>query len=93
MQDTADYPIEYFISSWKSLYDGQALEQRDTLTIDETKALRVTLKSKNKNTSDRQLIYLKKYSTLFEIMNTKVSTEKEFETFCKSIKIEEYKRK
>lgn len=93
MQDTADYSIEYFISSWKSLYNGQVVEQRDTITIDNLKALRVTLKSKTKDASDRQLIYLKKYSTLFEIMNIYEATEKDFETFYKSIKIEEYRRK
>jgi hypothetical protein len=93
MQDTADYSIEYFISSWKSLYKGQVEEQRDTITIEDLKALRVTLKSKTKNASDRQLIYLKKYSTLFEIMNIYEATEKDFETFYKSIKIEEYRRK
>ena len=92
MQDTLDYPIDYFISTWKSLYNGQVVEQRDTITIEDLKALRVTLKSKTKNASDRQLIYLKKYSTLFEIMNINEATEKDFETFYKSIKIEEYRR-
>lgn len=91
--DTADITSDYLISSWKSLYNGQVVEQRDSVTIEDLKALRVTLKSKTKNASDRQLIYLKKYSTLFEIMNIYEGTEKDFETFYKSIKIEEYKRK
>lgn len=92
MQDTVDYSIDYLISSWKSLYNGQVVEQRETIMIDNLKALQITFKSNNKNTSYRKLIYLKKYSTLFEIINTYEATDKDFETFCKSIKIEEYNK-
>lgn len=91
MHDTADESIDNLISSWKSLYSGQVIEQRDTMMIEDIKALRVKLKSKTKN-AYRQLIYLKKYSTLFEIMNIYEATEKDFETFYKSIRIEEYRK-
>jgi len=90
MQDTADYSIDYLISSWKTLYTGQVTEQRDSVIIDNLKALRVMFKNGTPETSYRQLVYLKKYSTLFEIMNISEATSKEFETFCKSISVEEY---
>jgi len=94
MQDTAEYSIENFISSWKSFYKEHVEEQIDTITIGNLKALQITFKSKTKikNTSYRQLIYMKKYSTLFEIMNIYEGTEKDFETFYKSIRIEEYRK-
>ncbi len=90
MQDTADYSIDYLISSWKSLYKGQVTEQIDSITIDNVKAIRITFKSDTPETFYRQLIYLKKYSTLFEIMNVNEVTEKDFEVFCKSITIKRY---
>jgi hypothetical protein len=88
VQDTADYSINYLISSWKTAFKGEVIEKRDTVTIGNLKALRVTLKSNNPKGSYRQLVYLKKYSILFEIMNVDESTSKDFETFCESIKIE-----
>jgi len=91
MQDSIDYSIDYLISSWKSLYNDQVTEKRDTITIGNSKTLQIIFKSKTKIDSYRQLIYLNKYSTLFEIMNTNEATEKDFETFCKSIRIEEYR--
>lgn len=92
MQDTADNSIEYFISSWKTMFKGQVIGQRDIITIDNLKALRVTLKSKNKKDPYRQLIYLKKYSTLFEIINISEETNKDFETFYNSLTIDETKK-
>lgn len=92
MQDTADYSINYLISSWETTFNGEVVEKRDTVTIGNLKALRVTLKSKEPSASYRQLIYLKKYSTLFEIMNVNESTSKDFEVFCESIKIEGNKK-
>jgi hypothetical protein len=88
MQDTADYSINYLISSWKTVFKGEIIEKRDTVTIGNLKALRVTLKREEPNASYRQLVYLKKYSTLFEIMNLDESTNKDFKAFCESIKIE-----
>jgi hypothetical protein len=88
MQDSSDFSIDNLISSWKSLYNDQVTEKRDTIKIGNSKALRITLKSIKPSTSYRQLIYLKKYSTLFEIMNTNEATMKDFETFCKSLRIE-----
>lgn len=88
LYDTADNSINYLISSWKTEFKGEAIEKRDTITIGNLKALRVTLKSKEPSASYRQLIYLKKYSTLFEIMNVDESTSKDFEVFSESIKIE-----
>lgn len=90
--DTADYSIEFLISSWKTEFKGDVIEIKDTVTMENLKALRVTLKSKELSTAYRQLIYLKKYSTLFEIMNVDESTSKDFEMFCESIKIEGYKK-
>ncbi|MDP2234790.1 MAG: hypothetical protein Q8J88_00010 [Bacteroidales bacterium] len=85
--DTTEYSVDYLISSWKTVFTGEVIEKRDTVIIGNLKALRVILKSKEPNASYRQLIYLKKYSTLFEVMNVDESTGKEFEVFCESIKI------
>ena len=92
MQDTSDYSIDYFISSWKSIYKGQVTEKRDTILVGDTKALRVIFRNKATGSSGKQLIYLKKYSTLFEIINDDATTNKDFEIFYKSIKIEAYSK-
>ena len=92
MQDIADYPVNSLISSWKTLYKGQVTENRDTITIDNLKALQVTFKSNIPETSYRKLIYLKKRSTLFEIMNVSEATNKDFETFYKSLTIKNYSK-
>lgn len=89
VQDTLEYSIDYLISSWKSHYTEGISEQKDSIVIDNLKAIRITFKNDTFGTPYRQLIYIKKYSALFEIMNTNVATEKDFETFCKSIKIQE----
>lgn len=91
MQDTSDFPIEHFISSEKSIFKGQVTELRDTININKSKAIRVTLKSDNKNDPYRQMIYLKKYSTLFEIINN-YGEDKDFETFYNSLTIDETKK-
>lgn len=88
VRDPEEFSIDYLISSWKSLCEGKVTEQRDSITIDNVKATRIIFKSVTPEASYRQLIYLKKYSTLFEIMNVNEVTEKDFETFCESIKIE-----
>ena len=91
MQDTAEYSLDHLISSWKTVYKGKVTEHRDTITIDNLKALQVVFKSDIPETSSyRQLIYLKKYSTLFEIMNISEATSKDFKTFYKSISIKSY---
>jgi hypothetical protein len=90
--DSTQFTSDYFISSWKTAVKGDVLERRDTVTIGNLKTLRVTLKSKESSASYRQLVYLKKYSTLFEIMNVDESTSKDFVRFYKSIKIEEYRK-
>ena len=92
MQDTVDYSLDHLISSWKTVYKGKVTEQRDTIIIDNLKALRVVFKSDIPETSYRQLVYLKKYSTLFEIMNVSEATSKDFETFYKSISIKSYSK-
>lgn len=89
MQDTADYSVEYLINSWKLMFKGKIDEQRDSISIDNVKALRVILKENNKDAPYRQLIYLKKYSTLFEIINIYEDTNKDFEKFYNSLTINE----
>jgi hypothetical protein len=91
MQDTSDYPIDHFISSEKSIFKGKVIELRDTISINNSKAIRVTLESDNKNDPYRQMIYLKKYSTLFEIINN-YGADKDFETFYNSLTIDETKK-
>ncbi len=92
MQDTADYSVEYLINSWKGMFKGQIDEHRDSISIADKQALRVILKSNNKDEPYRQLIYLKKYSTLFEIINIYEVTNKDFENFCNSLTINETKK-
>ena len=92
MQDIADYSVDSLISLWKNLYKGQITEKRDTITIDNLKALQVTFKSDFSEKYYRKLIYLKKGSTLFEIMNVSEATNKDFETFYKSLTIKNYSK-
>jgi hypothetical protein len=92
IQDTTDYSVEYLINSWKGMFKGQIDEHRDSISIANAKALRVVLKSNNKEEPYRQLIYLKKYSTLFEIINIYEVTNKDFEKFCNSLTINETKK-
>lgn len=89
MQDTADYSVEYLINSWKGIFKGQIDESRDTISVANTKALRVILKESDKDLPYRQLIYLKKYSTLFEIINIDGATNKDFEKFYNILTINE----
>ena len=91
MQDTAYYSIEYLVNSWKKIFKGQVDERIDTLSVDHKKALRVILKGNTKDSPYRQLIYLKKYSTLFEIINIYETTNKDFEKFYNSLTINETK--
>jgi hypothetical protein len=91
MQDTSDYPIDHFITSEKSIFKGRVTELQDTISINNSKAIRVTLQSDNKNDPYRQMIYLKKYSTLFEIINN-YGSDKDFEKFYNSLTIDETKK-
>jgi hypothetical protein len=91
LQDTSNYQIDNFISSEKSIFKGQVTEMRDTISINNSKAIRVTLHSTNKNDPYRQMIYLKKYSTLFEIINN-YGADNDFETFYNSLTIDETKK-
>lgn len=92
MHDSVDYSIDSLISSWKSIYNGNVIEQRDTITFGNLKALQVILKSKTETASFKHLIYLDKYSTLFEIINIDETSERDFETFYKSISIMKYSK-
>lgn len=90
--DSTQFTSDYIISSWKIPFNGEVIENRDTVTIGNLKALRVTLKSRVPRIAYRQLIYLKEYSTLFEIMNVDELTSEDFRIFCESIKIEKYRK-
>ena len=92
LRDTSEFSINHLISSWKPANKEDITEKRDTVKIDNLKAIRVTYKSKEPKATYRQLIYIKKYSTLFEVMNVDESTSEDFKLFFESIKIELYKR-
>lgn len=92
VDDTANFSVNNLISSWRTTFTGEVVEKRDTVAIGNLKALRITLKNKKPSGSYSQLIYLQKYSTLFEIMNVDESTSKDFEMFCESIKIAKYRK-
>lgn len=83
--------IDYLISSWRSSYKGNVTERWDSITIDNSEAIRIIFNSVTHETSYRQLIYMKKKSAIFEIMNVIEATETDFETFCKSISIKDTK--
>lgn len=92
MNDTTEsQPIDSLIHSEKYFFKGHVTELRETVTIHDTKAIRVTLTSDNKNDPYRQMIYYKKYSTLFEIINN-YGADKDFEIFYNSLTINEYKK-
>ncbi|MES2591045.1 MAG: hypothetical protein V4608_04085 [Bacteroidota bacterium] len=92
MNDTTEsQPIDSLIHSEKYFFKGHVTELRETITVQGIKAIRVTLTSDNKNDPYRQIIYLKKHSTLFEIINN-YSADKDFEIFYKSFTVNEYKK-
>jgi hypothetical protein len=91
MQDIKDNPIESYIATEKSIFKGKVTEKSDTINIANSKAVRVTLVSTDDKDPYRQLIYLKKYSTLFEIVNSAHETEKDFEIFYNSLTLDEVK--
>jgi hypothetical protein len=83
--------IDSLINSEKYFFKGQVTEQRQNITINNTKALLVKYISNKKNDPYKQIIILNKYSTLFEIVNN-YGDEKGFEMFYKSITINEIKK-
>ncbi|MBK7183959.1 MAG: hypothetical protein IPH89_14135 [Bacteroidetes bacterium] len=87
MSDTATETIDSLISSQKYFYKGKVTEQRENITINHMDAVRVTFISNDKNDPYRQMIYIKKYSTLFEIINN-YGVDKNFEIFYNSLIIE-----
>ncbi len=92
MNDTTESAsIDSLISSEKYFFKGHVTEERESLMVNDTKALRVTFKSDNPNDPYRQIIYLKKYSTLFEITNN-YGADKDFETFYNNLTIDETKK-
>lgn len=93
MNDTAESEsIDSLISSEKYFFKGRVTEQRDSLVVNDIKALRVNFKSDNKNDPYRQMIYFKKYSTLFEIINN-YGADKDFEIFYNSLTIDATEKK
>jgi hypothetical protein len=92
MNDTIESaPIDSLISEQRYFFKGQIKEQRENIIINNKKAIRVTFKSNNQNDPYRQMIYFKKYSTLFEIINN-YGADKDFETFYNSLTIDDTKK-
>ena len=92
MNDTTEsVPIDSLISEQRYFFKGQIKEQRENIIINNQKAIRVTFKSNNQNDPYRQMIYFKKYSTIFEIINN-YGADKDFETFYNSLTIDETKK-
>jgi hypothetical protein len=87
MNDTATESIDSLITSQKYFYKGKVTEQRENITLNDMKAVRVTFTSNDKKDPYRQMIYVKKYSTLFEIINN-YGADKDFEIFYNSLTIE-----
>jgi len=88
MNDTTDAnSIDTLISSQKYFFKGKVTEERDFVMLNDIKALRVTFISDNPADPYRQMIYLKKYSILFEIINN-YKPDKDFETFYNSVTID-----
>jgi hypothetical protein len=92
MNDTTESaPIDSLISEQRYFFKGQIKEQRENIIVNNEKAIRVTFISNNQNDPYRQMIYFKKYSTLFEIINN-YGADKDFETFYNSLTIDETKK-
>lgn len=92
MNDTTEsVSIDSLISEQKYNFKGQIKEQRENIIVNNEKAIRVTFISNNQNDPYRQMIYFKKYSTLFEIINN-YGADKDFETFYNSLTIDETKK-
>lgn len=92
MSDTTEVEsIDSLISSEKYFFKGQVTQLRDKINVGNLKAIRVTFKSTNAQDPYRQMIYLKIYSTLFEIINN-YGAEKDFEIFYNSLKINKIKK-
>jgi|WetSurMetagenome_2_1015567.scaffolds.fasta_scaffold55070_2 hypothetical protein len=89
MYDKSEYNGAYLANSWKKLFKGRLTEHKDSVVINNMKALQVILKGPDKDEPFKHLIYLEKFSTLFEIINKDENTEKDFKTFINNIKIEE----
>lgn len=89
--DSNEYSADYMISSWENSLYCEVVAIRDTVSIENNRAVRATMKSKVSRGSYKQLIYFNKFSTLIEIVNIDESTSEDFEIFWKSIKIEKYK--
>ncbi len=89
MYDKSEYSGAYLATSWKDFFKGRLTEHKDSLVINNMKALQVILKGTDKDEPFKHLIYLEKFSTLFEITNNDESTENDFRTFINSIRIEE----
>jgi archaellum component FlaF (FlaF/FlaG flagellin family) len=83
--------IDSLISLRKYIFKGQVTEQRENIMLNDIKAIRVTLTSNDKKDPYRQMIYFKKYTTLFEIVNN-YSADKDFEIFYNSLSIDEIKK-
>lgn len=87
MSDPAEsQPIDTLIYSQRYFFKGQVTEQRENIIVNDTKAIRVTLTSTTKNDPYRQMVYMKKHSTLFEIINN-YKADKDFENFYNSLTI------
>jgi len=92
MTDTAESdPIDSLISSQKYFFKGEVTEHREEITINNTKATRVIFESTDKKDPYRQMIYFRKYSTLFEVVN-KYGADNNFEIFYKSLTLNETKK-
>ena len=90
-ETTESAPIDSLISAQKYFFKGQINEKRENIIVNDEKAIRVTFNSNNQNDPYRQMIYLKKYSTIFEIINN-YGADKDFETFYNSLTINEIKK-
>jgi len=84
LQDSIGYSIEDLIKSNESTINEKYKTYRDSININNVESQRITLIGE---TTYKQLIYLFKYSTLFELTNNKKTTSKDFEHFCESFSI------
>lgn len=86
LADSSETSISESIAEEKKSFKGQTSIQSDTILIDNIKCYRVTLKSNLKDDPFKQIVFLTKFGTTFEIINNS-GLNTNFDKFCLTIRI------
>jgi hypothetical protein len=86
MEDSSNISIDQSILEEKTFYKGKINVEKDTITIDGTKCIMVTMRSNLLSDPYRQIVLFTKFGTTFEIINNS-GRDYNFESFCRTIKV------